>query len=67
MKEKSPHVIANYAFNLAKLFSSLYHDASILYEEVEQKKLCRIALMTAVKNVLTTCMNILGIECLEEM
>lgn len=67
VKEKSPHVIANYAFNLAKLFSSLYHDASILYEEVEQKKLCRIALMTAVKNVLTTCMNILGIDCLEEM
>lgn len=67
VKEKSPHVIANYAFNLAKLFSSLYHDASILYEEVEQKKLCRIALMTGVRNVLSTCMSILGIECLEEM
>ena len=67
VKEKSPHIIANYAFNLAKEFSSLYHDASILYEENEEKKKCRIALMDAVKKTLSTCMNILGIKCLEEM
>lgn len=67
VKEKSPHIIANYAFNLAKEFSSLYHDASILYEENEEKKKCRIALMDAVRKTLSTCMNILGIKCLEEM
>lgn len=67
IKEKSPHVLANYAFSLAKEFSSLYHDASILYEENENKKKCRIALMIAVKNVLNSCMTILGIKCLEEM
>ena len=67
LKEKSPHVIANYAFSLAKSFSSLYHDASILYEEDEMKKKCRIALMVAVKNVLESAMNILGITTLESM
>ncbi len=67
VKEKSPHIIANFAFSLAKEFSSLYHDASILYEENIEKKKCRIALVNAVLNTLGTCMNILGIKCLEEM
>lgn len=67
VKEKSPHIIANFAFSLAKEFSSLYHDASILYEENEEKKKCRIALVMAVQKTLSTCMNILGIKCLSEM
>lgn len=67
LKEKSPHIIANYTFQLAKQFSSLYQYASILYEEDEMKKKCRIALMLSVKETLNKCMTILGIKCLEEM
>lgn len=67
VSEKSPHIIANFAFSLAKLFSSFYHDAQIIKEEDTEKKNCRIALILAIKNVMTTCMNILGIDVLEEM
>ena len=67
IREKSPHIIANYAFALAKSFSSLYHDASILYEEDNMKKKCRVALVLAIKNVLETSMKLLGINPLEEM
>ncbi|MCQ2298213.1 MAG: arginine--tRNA ligase [Bacteroidales bacterium] len=63
----SPAMIANYAFNLAKLFNSFYQDTPILKEENEMVKTFRVQLCSAVAQALKNTMMILGIEVPERM
>lgn len=66
-KAKSPALIANYAYELAKDFNQYYHDTPILKEEdVELLKL-RLNLLETVAKVLVKAMGILGIRLPERM
>jgi arginyl-tRNA synthetase len=65
--ERSPALIANYAFELAKEFNQYYHDVSVLKEENAAVKQQRLALLTQVGKVLKTAMSLLGIELPERM
>lgn len=65
--DRSPAVIANYAYDLAKEFNQYYHDTSILKEEDAQARGQRLALIGVIAKVLTKAMDILGIWLPERM
>jgi len=66
-KEHSPAQIANYAYELAKLYNKFYHEEPILKVEDQQLKNFRLALSSATASVIKKSMNLLGIEVPEKM
>ncbi len=66
-KDYSPSGIANYCYELTKVFNQFYHDYSILNEEDEQKKAVRLMLAKNVAKIIKNSMALLGIEVPERM
>ncbi len=66
-KDYSPSGIANYCYELTKIFNQFYHDYSILNEENEQKRQMRLVLARNVAKVIKNGMSLLGIEVPERM
>jgi len=66
-KDYSPSGIANYCYELTKVFNQFYHDFSILNEPDEQKKLVRLMLAKNVAKIIKNGMALLGIEVPERM
>ena len=63
----SPSGIANYCYELTKLFNQFYHDYSILNEPDEQKRFVRLMIARNVAKILKSGMALLGIEVPERM
>ena len=63
----APSVIANYTYELCKLFNGYYHDHSILREENEGTKRMRLQLAAQVARVIASSMRLLGIEVPQRM
>ena len=63
----SPSGIANYCYELTKVFNQFYHDYSILNEPDEQKKAVRLMLAKNVAKIIKNSMALLGIEVPERM
>jgi arginyl-tRNA synthetase len=61
-KTYNPSHIANYIYELTKVFSRFYHDCSILKEENETIKQLRLALAKQCGQIIKNGMNLLGIE-----
>ena len=66
-KDYSPSGIANYCYELTKVFNQFYHDFSILNEPDEQKKAVRLMLAKNVAKIIKNAMGLLGIEVPERM
>ena len=66
-KDYSPSGIANYCYELTKVFNQFYHDYSILNESDEQKKAVRLMLAKNVAKIIKNSMALLGIEVPERM
>ena len=66
-QDYSPSGIANYCYELTKVFNQFYHDYSILGEPDEQKRLLRLVIARNVAKILKNGMNLLGIEVPERM
>jgi len=66
-KDYSPSGIANYCYELTKVFNQFYHDYSILNEEDEQKKAVRLVIAKNVAKIIKNGMALLGIEVPERM
>lgn len=65
--EHNPSIIANYVFDLAKMFNSFLVDHSILYAETPSKKQLRLQLASMTANVIKSSMQLLGINVPERM
>ncbi|MBR6830850.1 MAG: arginine--tRNA ligase [Tidjanibacter sp.] len=63
----SPSVIANYVYDLAKMFNGYYHDHSVLREENEKVRAMRIVLCRQVAVIISRGMKLLGIDVPERM
>ena len=63
----SPALIANYCYELVKLYNQFYHDYSILGEENKGLRSFRIALSALTGDVIGRAMGLLGIEMPEKM
>lgn len=66
-EETAPHKICQYIYDLSNAFNRFYHDTKILAEENKQQQASWIALLTLTKDVLCTCIDLLGIEAPERM
>ena len=60
--EHNPSVIANYVFNLAKIFNSFYAEHSISKAETEIKKQLRLQIANMTANTIKSSMQLLGIR-----
>ncbi|MBN2727739.1 MAG: arginine--tRNA ligase [Bacteroidales bacterium] len=63
----SPAIIANYSYDIAKAFNSMYQELSIVKEEDSAKQQNRLMLCKATQQTLTNSMALLGIELPERM
>ncbi len=63
----SPSQICAYIYELSGCVNKFYHETPILKEENEALKAGHIALIGLAKNVLETCISILGFEAPEKM
>ena len=63
----SPAVIANYVYELAKIYNKFYHEKPIMQAEEERQKQFRLQLSAASANVISRGMGLLGIDVPERM
>ena len=66
-KDYSPSGIANYCYELTKVFNQFYHDYSILNEPDAAKRQMRLMLARNVAKIIKAGMGLLGIEVPERM
>ncbi|MGV3510031.1 MAG: DALR anticodon-binding domain-containing protein, partial [Sphingobacteriaceae bacterium] len=66
-KEYSPAQIANYIYELAKLYNKFYHEEPILKLEDEELKNFRLSLSVTTGNIIKKGMKLLGIDVPERM
>ena len=66
-EETAPHKICAYIYDLANAFNHFYHETKILIEEDENKKAGWIALLVLTRDVLETCIDLLGFSAPERM
>lgn len=66
-EEYSPAVVAQYVFDLAKLYNSFYAELSIFQEKSVQVVAFRVALSNYVAIVIRSAMNLLGVQCPQRM
>lgn len=66
-EEKAPHKLCAYIYDAANAFNKFYHETKILAEENEERKAGYIALLKLVKEILETCIDLLGFEAPERM
>lgn len=65
--ELAPHKICSYIYDLSNVFNKFYHETKILTEQDETKKKGYISLIILVKDVLETCIDLLGFLAPEKM
>jgi len=61
-KDYSPALIANYAYDLAKMYNQFYHDHSMIHESDDNVRAMRVLLSRATAQVIARAMDLLGIE-----
>ncbi|MDP1621614.1 MAG: arginine--tRNA ligase [Bacteroidales bacterium] len=66
-KELSPAIVANYVFDLAKVFNQFYQELPVLKEEVPEKVILRIGISRFTGTIIQRSMKLLGIEAPERM
>lgn len=65
--EIAPHKVCAYIYDLANAFNHFYHETKILTEEDKAKKESMIALLVLTRDVLETCIDLLGFSAPEKM
>ncbi|MBO5291907.1 MAG: arginine--tRNA ligase [Lachnospiraceae bacterium] len=66
-EENAPHKICAYIYDLANEFNRFYHETKILTEEDETRKGGFIALLVLTRDILETCIDLLGFSAPERM
>lgn len=67
VEDLSPAIIANYVYDLVKLFNSFYQNHSVLKAETEDLKNFRLALTQWTSNVIFSSLQLLGIDSPSKM
>ncbi len=66
-EEDAPHRVCAFIYDLANAFNHFYHETQILSEKDEAQKKSLIALLILTRDVLETCIHVLGFEAPEKM
>lgn len=65
--EYAPHKICQYIYELSNAFNRFYHENKIIAEEDALRQASWIKLITLTREILVTCLDLLGIEVPEKM
>ena len=65
--ETAPHKICAYIYELANAFNRFYHETRIVAEEDAEKKSGWVALLLLTRDILETCIDVLGFTAPERM
>ena len=65
--ETAPHKVCAYIYELANAFNRFYHETKIVTEENQEKKNSYLALLLLTRDVLETCIDVLGFSAPERM
>ena len=65
--ETAPHKVCAYIYELANVFNRFYHETKIVTEENQEKKNSYLALLLLTRDVLETCIDVLGFSAPERM
>lgn len=63
----SPHILAGYTYELARAFSRMYQNCSVVNAESPELRIARAGLVEAIGQVLRHGLGLLGIETIERM
>lgn len=66
-EETAPHKVCAFLYEMANAFNTFYHDTKILTEENKEKQSGYIALLVLTKNLLETCIDLLGFSAPDRM
>ncbi len=66
-EECAPNKVCAYIYDLANAFNHFYHETKILSEEDDVKKAGWIALLSLTKDILETCIDVLGFSAPDRM
>jgi arginyl-tRNA synthetase len=66
-EQHDPSQVANYVYQLAKTYNSFYTEHSVMQAESEEKKQLRLLLCSFTANVISSGMQLLGIQVPERM
>lgn len=67
VSENYPHILANYIYELTKLFNSFYVNIDVLWEKNNHRKTSKLALIEQTVDTIQDGFNILGIDLPEKM
>ena len=67
LDKNAPHLIAGYAYNLTKKFSSFYNAVSVIHEEDINKKNLRFLFVQIFMNLIEDSFGLLGIDLPDKM
>lgn len=65
--EIAPHKICSYIYDIANAFNRFYHETKILTEEDEKRRAGWIQLLALTKDILESCIHVLGFSSPERM
>ncbi|MGL5434230.1 MAG: arginine--tRNA ligase [Lachnospiraceae bacterium] len=65
--ETAPHKICQYVYELSNACNSFYHNTKILSEPDKARQASYVSLVTLVRDVLESCIQVLGFEAPERM
>ena len=66
-EEIAPHKLCQYIYEISNAFNKFYHETKILSEEDTARRDGWIALLALTKEVLETCIRLLGFSAPEKM
>jgi arginyl-tRNA synthetase len=66
-EETAPHKICSYIYDLSNAFNSFYHETKIMTEENEATQKSYITILDLTKNILETCIDMLGFNAPDRM
>ena len=66
-KETAPHKVCAYIYDLANAFNRFYHETKIVAQEDEEIKSGWVALLLLTRDILETCIDLLGFTAPERM
>jgi arginyl-tRNA synthetase len=67
VRTRSTAMIAQFALETARLFTTFYHDCPVLTAPTEDQRRARVLMCKATLHALSNALNLLGIEVLERM
>lgn len=66
-EETAPHKVCAFIYDLANAFNHFYHETKILGEENEERKKGLLAMLVLVRDVMETCVDVLGFAVPDKM